>query len=277
MGPLYALRYGVNRARRGDCPLDLPRSILMRKRPAAPVATGAAASRYDRDRTVGIALAERHAPALSNSVLSVVVIWEPGSGAWRAGTSAPSFHRRRAGVLPRAHHPGTLGDAMTIIIAILQAILLVAIALLSFRHHPQDSREDALPHGHEYFPGLLRPGEALEALRGEGGRKQHRLALRRRYSWARSSCSLRVFRLRPRHARCPFSATSSPFCTSWLCRASCLPWPPSTRPVPTRLSAVCASCSWACWLSPRSYWCSSSWPWPRARPTWDLWPRRWPI
>ena len=30
-------------------------------------------------------------------------------------------------------------------------------------------------------------------------------------------------------------------------------------------------------VEPRSYWCSLSWPWPRARPTWGLWPHRWPI
>ena len=79
MGPLYALRYGVNRAGQAVARL-IARALESdaEEAPAAPVATGAAASRYDRDRTVGIAPAERHAPALSNSVLSIV----SDVGAW---------------------------------------------------------------------------------------------------------------------------------------------------------------------------------------------------
>lgn len=79
MGPLYALRYGVNRAGQAVARL-IARALESdaEEAPAAPVATGAVASRYDRDRTVGIAPAERHAPALSNSVLSIV----SDVGAW---------------------------------------------------------------------------------------------------------------------------------------------------------------------------------------------------
>ena len=79
MGPLYALRYGVNRAGQAVARL-IARALESdaEEAPATPVATGGAASRYDRDRTVGIAPAERHAPALSNSVLSVV----SDVGAW---------------------------------------------------------------------------------------------------------------------------------------------------------------------------------------------------
>ncbi len=74
MGPLYAIRYGVNRAGQTMARL-IGRAIDPEAESAAPAAAPApkgASSRFDRDRVFGIAPAEKHAPALSNSVLSIV-------------------------------------------------------------------------------------------------------------------------------------------------------------------------------------------------------------
>ena len=80
MGPLFALRSGVNRAgaavARRCSPAREPQSTA----PAAPEAPAPApaSSRFDADRTVGIVPAKKQAPALSHSVLSIV----SDLGAW---------------------------------------------------------------------------------------------------------------------------------------------------------------------------------------------------
>ena len=59
-------------------------------------------------------------------------MWAPGSAAWRAGTPAPTSFTSSARWCSSSRSSSwyVQGDAMTIIIAILQAILLVAIAPL---------------------------------------------------------------------------------------------------------------------------------------------------
>lgn len=78
MGPLFAIRSGVNRA--GVAVARLCGRALEPESaaPAAPEAPAAAPTRFDADRTVGIAPAKEQAPALSHSVLSVV----SDLGAW---------------------------------------------------------------------------------------------------------------------------------------------------------------------------------------------------
>lgn len=73
MGPLYAIRYGANRAGEAVSRL-LGRTLNPEKRntESAQHAPERTPSRFDRDRVHGIAPAEKRAPALSNSVLSVV-------------------------------------------------------------------------------------------------------------------------------------------------------------------------------------------------------------
>ena len=73
MGSLYAIRYGVNRAGEAVSRL-LGRTLNPEKRStvSAQHDPEGTLSRFDRDRVHGIAPAEKHAPALSNSVLSVV-------------------------------------------------------------------------------------------------------------------------------------------------------------------------------------------------------------
>ncbi len=73
MTPLYAIRYGVNRA--GEAVSRLFGRALGpdgKKAHTTKASPGSLVSRYDRDRTVGIAPAKKHAPALSDSVLSIV-------------------------------------------------------------------------------------------------------------------------------------------------------------------------------------------------------------
>ncbi len=78
MGPLYAIRYGVNRAAQAVAHFATrtinPEAFGSEPLPSTPENQ----TRYDRDRTHGIAPAEHHAPALSQSMLSIV----SDLGAW---------------------------------------------------------------------------------------------------------------------------------------------------------------------------------------------------
>ncbi len=89
MGPLYAIRFGVNRA--GEALARLLGHALAPEgeRPAAATASSreAALSRFDRDRTAGIAPAEAVPPALSESVLSIV----SDLGAWFSRMESGDF------------------------------------------------------------------------------------------------------------------------------------------------------------------------------------------
>lgn len=80
MGPLFALRSGVNRAGAAVarlCSRALEPEATVPAAPEAP-APAPASSRFDADRTVGIVPAKKQAPALSHSVLSIV----SDLGAW---------------------------------------------------------------------------------------------------------------------------------------------------------------------------------------------------
>ena len=80
MGPLFALRSGVNRAGAAVARLWSRALEPEATAPAAPEAPAPApaSSRFDADRTVGIVPAKKQAPALSHSVLSIV----SDLGAW---------------------------------------------------------------------------------------------------------------------------------------------------------------------------------------------------
>ena len=87
MGPLFAIRFTVNRAGAAVARLFSRALGLEKTAPSASKAPEPVLSRFDRDRTVGIAAAPHRAPALSHSVLSIV----SDLGAWFSRMESGDF------------------------------------------------------------------------------------------------------------------------------------------------------------------------------------------
>lgn len=87
MGPLFAIRFTVNRAGAAVARLFSRALGLEKTAPSASKAPEPVLSRFDRDRTVGIAPALHRAPALSHSVLSIV----SDLGAWFSRMESGDF------------------------------------------------------------------------------------------------------------------------------------------------------------------------------------------